>query len=84
VGKKKRKAPGHIKKRNDEASAQAQKRALSRGAISCTGPIRQKKLRNWGGRPSGAKDATPRKRSRECDLLKDDADWLSTTPDPTK
>ena len=29
-----------------------------------------------------AKDATPRKRSRECDLLKDDADWLSTTPDP--
>ena len=81
--KKRRKAPACLLQKNAEAIAAARQRALLADRSSCADCIaHQRKKPRAKGRPKGAKDATPRKRSRECDLLKDDADWLSTTPDP--
>jgi hypothetical protein len=81
--KKRRKAPAFLLQKNAEAIAAARQRALLADRSSCADCIaHQRKKPRAKGRPKGAKDATPRKRSRECDLLKDDADWLSTTPDP--
>jgi hypothetical protein len=81
MGKKKRKAPAHITKVNDERAAQ--KRALADDGSSCTDDCtKQQQQRNWGGRPKGATDATPRKRNNYTGLLKSGANWVSETPDP--